>query len=97
MSNEARKGVLVLDMPEKCSKCQFLYEFQGIKKCQLMNVLYKGVSKLSQQNFTMHRYDKCPLRELLKKKEATKYMNEKEKGYCEGWNVCIDILETSSC
>lgn len=26
------KAVLVMDMPESCSKCKFLYEFQGIKK-----------------------------------------------------------------
>lgn len=33
------KAVLVMDMPESCSKCKFMYEFQGIKKCQLMNAL----------------------------------------------------------
>lgn len=26
------KAVLVMDMPESCSECKFLYEFQGIKK-----------------------------------------------------------------
>ena len=33
------KAVWVMDMPGSCSKCKFLYEFQCIKKCQLMNVL----------------------------------------------------------
>lgn len=36
------KAILVMDMPESCSKCKFMYEFQGIKKCQLMNVLNGG-------------------------------------------------------
>ena len=44
------KAILVMDMPESCSKCKFLYEFQGIKKCQLMNVLNNGASRLSQRN-----------------------------------------------
>ena len=51
------KAVLVMDMPESCSKCKFLYEFQGIKKCQLMNVLYGGASKLSQNTFTAKRHE----------------------------------------
>lgn len=41
------KAILVMDMPESCSKCKFLYEFQGTKKCQLMNVLNGGASRLS--------------------------------------------------
>lgn len=43
------KAILVMDMPESCSKCKFLYEFQGTKKCQLMNVLNGGASRLSQK------------------------------------------------
>lgn len=58
------KAVLVINMPESCSKCQFSYEFQGIKKCQLMNVLYKGASMLSQNSFTARRHEKCPLQQL---------------------------------
>lgn len=29
------KAILVMDMPESCSKCKFLYEFQGIKNASL--------------------------------------------------------------
>ena len=54
------KAVLVMDMPESCSKCKFMYEFQEIKKCQLMNVLNNGASKLSQSTFTEKRHDWCP-------------------------------------
>lgn len=33
------KAIFIMDMPETCGKCKFLYEFQGVKKCQLMNEL----------------------------------------------------------
>lgn len=61
------KAVLAMDMPESCSKCKFIYEFQGIKKCQLMNVLNGGTSRLSQNSFMKKRHEKCPLRELSEK------------------------------
>lgn len=51
------KAILIMDMPESCSMCKFLYEFQGIKKCQLMNVLNNGASRLSQNTFTEKRHE----------------------------------------
>nr|DAG65625.1 MAG TPA: hypothetical protein [Caudoviricetes sp.] len=88
------KAILVMDMPESCSKCKFMYEFQGIKKCQLMNVLNNGVSKLSQSTFTQKRHDLCPLRELPEK------IPELKSGYEDlstsirrvGWNACLDEI-----
>jgi len=104
MSNEARKGVLVINMPESCSKCQFIYEYYGIKKCLLMNVLYKGKSELQQNNFTIYRHEKCPLRELPEKKpyngeEAVKGLSISERANkaiheaaALSWNACIDAI-----
>lgn len=86
------KAVLVMDMPESCSKCKFLYEFQGIKKCQLMNVLNGGASRVSQNTFTVKRHEKCPLWELPERKETNHYMNNKENGIVEGWNTCLDKI-----
>lgn len=92
------KAILIMDMPESCSKCKFLYEFQGIKKCQLMNVLYGGASKLSQNTFTAKRHKKCPLREPPEKmKVCGKYPQPDriEPSYKAGWNACLDeILKT---
>lgn len=65
------KAVLIMDMPESCSKCKFMYEFQGIKKCQLMNVLNGGASRLSQNSFAEKRHEKCPLRDLPETNEIT--------------------------
>jgi hypothetical protein len=91
------KAILIMDMPESCSKCKFLYEFQGIKKCQLMNVLNNGASKLSQSTFTQKRHDLCPLRELPEKREINHNKNHyisnfwtEAKGV--GWNACLDEI-----
>ena len=95
------KAVLVMDMPESCSKCKFLYEFQGIKKCQLMNVLNNGASRLAQNTFTKKRHEKCPLRELPEKKEEFEQRERigSTKGTWEiplienkGWNACLDAI-----
>lgn len=85
------KAVLVMEMPESCSKCKFLYEFQGIKKCQLMNVLNNGASRLSQNTFTEKRHEKCPLRELPERKKLT-YNNLCADNKANGWNDCLDEI-----
>ncbi len=88
------KAVLVMDMPESCSRCKFMYEFQGIKKCQLMNVLNNGASKLSQSTFTQKRHDLCPLRELPEKMPDLKhgYENVEKSIIRTGWNACLDAI-----
>lgn len=99
------KVVLVMDMSESCSKCKFMYEFQGIKKCQLMsqfmNVLNGGTSRLSQNSFTEERHEKCPLQELPEKKVADKRLaiSPLTEGYLKDfekdWNVCLDAVKKS--
>lgn len=44
------KAVLVMDLPESCSKCKFLYEFQGIKKMPA----YECVKKWCFEIITKH-------------------------------------------
>ena len=85
------KAVWVMDMPGSCSKCKFLYEFQGIKKCQLMNVLNNGASKLSQSTFTEKRHDWCPLRELPEKSDHPEHCDNGR--FDAGWNECLDAIE----
>ena len=86
------KVILVMDKPKSCSKCKFLYEFQGVKKCQLMNVLYDGNSKLSQDNFTVKRHDKCPLKELPKKQTIHNTDTAHHRFAKGGYNNCIDTI-----
>ena len=89
------KAVLVMDMPESCSKCKFLYEFQGVKKCQLMNVLNNGASRMSQNTFTVKRHGKCPLCELPEKMEVCGKCPQPGKpasSYRFGWNACLKAI-----
>lgn len=56
------KGMLIVDMPESCSKCKFMYEFYGVKKCQLLNILQNGgVAIIPTETLTTARKDCCPL------------------------------------
>lgn len=88
------KAILIMDMPESCSKCKFLYEFQGIKKCQLMNVFNNGASRLSQNTFTVKRHDKCPLRKMPEREtdmpDADDLGKDYVRGTMDGWNACLD-------
>lgn len=87
------KAVLIMDMPESCGKCKFIYEFQEIKKCQLMNVLNGGASRLSQNSFMKKRHQKCPLLELPKKKRTIGNENEESILMMNmGWNACLDEI-----
>lgn len=91
------KAILIMNMPESCSECKFLYEFQGIKKCQLMNVLHNGASRLSQNTFAEKRHEKCPLRELPEKKETVHSQECYDNSYWTdemkaGFNACLDKI-----
>lgn len=89
------KAVLVMDMPESCSKCMFLYEFSGIKKCNLMNMMYGGASRLSQRNFTKCRHEKCPLCPMPEKMQVCGKYPQPDgvvPSYKVGWNACIDAI-----
>lgn len=56
------KACLIIDMPESCSKCKFMYEFYGVKKCQLLNVLQNGGKAIiPAETLTTQRKDCCPL------------------------------------
>ena len=91
------KAVLIMDMPESCSKCKFLYEFQGIKKCQLMNVLNNGASRLSQNTFTEKRHEKCPFQNIPERKKTFTTLEchpngRWTEGMKAGWNACLDAI-----
>lgn len=56
------KGMLIMDMPDSCSKCKFMYEFYGVKKCQLLNILENGGKAIIPvKTLTVKRKDCCPL------------------------------------
>lgn len=91
------KAVLVMDMPESCFGCNFLYcnADAGIDSCQAMKV-----SRIVDSE-TYEKPDWCPLRELPKKKEE--FELRKCKGSMKGtwkvplienkgFNACLDEI-----
>lgn len=73
--------VLVIDMPESCSKCKFVYEFYGVKKCQLLNILENGEKAITPiKKLTTERKDCCPLKPML---EADEIRNKAIEEFAE--------------
>ena len=62
------KAILVVDMPQSCSKCKFAYQFNGIHKCHLMNVSNGRYTRISETTFAVERHYHCPLKEVPEKK-----------------------------
>lgn len=62
MRDKAIKAIIVTDIPESCSKCKFMYEFYGVKKCQLLNVLKNGGKAIiCVDKLNVARKECCPL------------------------------------
>lgn len=56
------KAIIATDMPESCDKCKFMYEFYGVKKCQLLNVLKNGGKAIiCVDKLNVARKECCPL------------------------------------
>lgn len=79
--------MLIMDMPETCYECPFLDEADN---CLAMNIYYTDVEVM------IEKPTWCPLKEVPKKKEVSKY-----DGYCmnmacternRGYNACIDKI-----
>lgn len=99
------KACLVTDMPESCSKCKFMYEFYGVKKCHLLNILHNGGKAIiSTKTLTTERKDCCPLVPMPDRKPYTgvdaikaPFLGDRvdealrEAAYM-GWNACIDAI-----
>ena len=86
-----RKAVLVMDMPSSCSKCKFMYEFYGVKKCQLLNILENGGKAIiPTDTLTIGRKECCPLRKLPERANHTDWCYGGR--YYKGYNACIDEL-----
>lgn len=66
------KAMVVVDIPKSCSKCKFMYEFYGVKKCQLLNILENGGKAIiPQETLTIGRKDCCPLKKMPEREVKT--------------------------
>lgn len=81
------KAVLIIDMPESCFGCNFLYcnADAGVDSCQAMEV-----SRIVDSE-TYERPDWCPLRELPEKKER-RVGEHGERMFRAGFNACLDEI-----
>lgn len=86
------KAVLVMDNPESCFECNFLYcdEDTNLDSCQAREEARPVDSE------TYKKPDWCPLRKLPEKKEELS-VDEYEfgglgKAFVSGWNACLDEI-----
>lgn len=87
------KAIIVTDMPESCSKCKFMYEFYGVKKCQLLNVLKNGGKAIiCVDKLNVARKECCP---LVSEEEHDKEI--REKAIEEFTELLMVRCEESSC
>lgn len=80
------KAVLVMDMPESCMECNFLY-IDGdtmLDSCQALEVARTVDSE------TYEKPDWCPLRELPEKANHPAYCDNGR--FDKGWNACLDMI-----
>jgi len=78
------KAILVIDMPRCCKECLLILRY-GNCFC------VKELRECSGKDKNVRKPDWCPLREVPQKKELYLAINS-EKGYCEGYNACIDEI-----
>lgn len=86
------KSVLIIDTPESCSKCQFMYEFNGIKKCHILNVVNFGKAIIPRDILTTGRKEECPFVELPEQIPLERADYAHEAAYIRGWNECLEKI-----
>lgn len=90
----SEKALFVMDMPESCVDCQFCYEYhEGIEACCTFTrePSNDDMYRIIKEDYCQDKPDWCPLRPMQEKKPEYLSINS-EKGYCEGWNACIDAI-----
>lgn len=94
------KAVLVMDMPESCSKCKFSYEFYGAKKCHILNLLCNGgKSIIPTEKYAKYRHRACPLVRLPDEnpsnpelRPGVHYSEAAYEVYKNGWKTLWDKI-----
>ena len=83
------KAILVMDMPDSCMGCNFLY-------CEAENNSESCQAREKSRIVDLEKDDKpdwCPLREMPEKKKTIGTESETERIYMNcGWNDCIDAI-----
>lgn len=83
------KAILVIDMPDSCSKCPFFNDVYSDMCCRGLN--NAGINYPYPEDF---RQCWCPLKLVPEKDEYYLGINEYYEGRVDGWNDCLnEILE----
>ena len=81
------KAILVMDMPDSCMGCNFLY-------CDAENNSESCQAREKSRIVDLENEDKpdwCPLREMPEEREEN-HIGTYEYNFNEGWNACIDAI-----
>lgn len=90
------KAILVIDMPERCSMCEFLKENGKEHYCSRLSNF--DVVDDYMQSTTKGKPDWCPLKVLPDKREPRKIKDDVNLGHYyvssfdKGYNKCIDDI-----
>ena len=80
------KGIIVLDdIPVICAECDFatITPNKGYLRCEAKNrIIYNA------------KPNWCPIKLMLDKKDTKNAENMTSLGWIEGWNACIDEIES---
>lgn len=84
------KGIIVVDIPEKCKVCRFYYAARDIHTGK-----YAGGCRIISTMMvrdTGKKPDWCPIKPVPEKKNVKKASTFTDLGFIEGWNACIDEI-----
>lgn len=99
------KGIIVVDMPERCIECQFCRNYIRVPHsfgkettheihCACLN--NKALKEIPENE----KPDWCPIKEIPVRLEELKYSRSmgdyQRKGFSRGWNACLDEIEGSA-
>lgn len=84
------KGVMVVDVPERCGLCQFYYPARDMHTGEYMSGC-RIIQTMAIRN-PKGKPDWCPIKPINEKKDVKNAVTFADLGWIEGWNACIDEI-----
>lgn len=87
------KSILAVDTPESCGKCP-LFSINETETLEALCTQPTGKRKIIGLYHPpgTKKPDWCPLQDAPEHKDKNIYHNERESGYVDGWNACVDKI-----
>ncbi len=85
------KSILVIDTPERCSMCEFLKSTDE-ECCYCGRLGFDYQVNEYMRSMPKGKPDRCPLRDLPKKKDMEPGKTIIRAAQHEGWNMCIEEI-----